>query len=67
MELSLVLKYTPDVDEENVTTLDPSTTSGSRDSQNPLKLIKNSTDSLKDGVIGLCAAMQLCILPKQSR
>ena len=67
MELSLVLKYTPDVDEENVTTLDPSTTSGSRDSQNPLKQVKNSTDSLKDGVIGLCAAMQLCILPKQSR
>ena len=68
VELSLVLKYIPDVNEDSVINLDPSTTlaSGGRDTQSK-RQVKNSTDNLADGVVGLCSAVQLCILPKQPR
>lgn len=62
VEVSLVLKYQGDVDESNVVQLG-SANSGV-ECGTSVRQVKNSTDSLEEGVLGLCPAVRLCILPK---
>ncbi|XP_048588029.1 integrator complex subunit 4 isoform X2 [Nematostella vectensis] len=63
IELSLVLKYMPDIDEDAVVI------PNSPHEQNKmiLRQVKNSTDSLQDGVLGLCPPVRLCIQPKPGK
>lgn len=61
IEVSIVLKYQADVDEQSVMQLGSSDVGGEGST---LRQVKNSTDSLQEGVVGLCPAVRLCILPK---
>ena len=65
--MSLVLKYTPDVDEESVLSLGSHPVSGTDKEPKVVKKTKNTTDSLIDGVINLCPPVQVCIMPKAIR
>ena len=63
----MVLKYTPDVDEDTVLSLGLYGVSGADQEPRGVKKTKNSMDSLIDGVINLCSPVQVCILPKATR
>jgi len=67
IEVSLVLKYTPDVDEDSVLSLGSHAISAADKEPKGVKKTKNSTDSLMDGVINLCSPVQVCIMPKATR
>lgn len=68
VEVSLVLKYTPDVDEDSVLSLGSYAASSSTDTKpEGLKKTKRSMDSLTNGMITLCSPVQVCILPKPMR
>lgn len=68
IEVSLVLKYTPDVDEDSVLSLGSFATSIHTDKEaDSIKKTKSSTNSLTNGVIALCPPVQVCILPKPMR
>jgi hypothetical protein len=61
IEVSLVIKCQADVDEESVVNLGvPTADMESR----TLRQVKNCTDSLEEGVVGLCPPVRICILPK---
>ncbi|XP_067037062.1 integrator complex subunit 4-like [Acropora muricata] len=65
IEVSLVLKYTPDVDEDSVLSLGSFATSIHTDKEaDSIRKTKGSTNSLTNGVIALCPPVQVCILPK---
>ncbi|XP_029186863.2 integrator complex subunit 4-like [Acropora millepora] len=68
IEVSLVLKYTPDVDEDSVLSLGSFATSIHTDKEaDSIRKTKGSTNSLTNGVIALCPPVQVCILPKPMR
>lgn len=68
IEVSLVLKYTPDVDEDSVLSLGSFATSIHTDKEaDSIRKTKSSTNSLTNGVIALCPPVQVCILPKPMR
>ena len=53
-----MLQYTPDISEETVLTLGASCSK-------TIKQTKSSSESVLSGVVGLCAPVQLAIMPKQ--
>lgn len=67
VEVSLVLKYTPDVDEESVLKLCSREDSSTDEETRGIKHTKSAKDSLVDGVINLCSPVQVCIMPKALR
>lgn len=67
IEVSLVLKYSPDVDEGGVLHLGSHTANTTDEDTQGIKQIKSSKDSLVDGVINLCSPVQVCIMPKATR
>lgn len=67
VEVSLVLKYTPDVDEESVLKLRSREDSSTDEETRGIKHTKSAKDSLVDGVINLCSPVQVCIMPKALR
>ncbi|XP_073255045.1 integrator complex subunit 4-like [Porites lutea] len=67
IEVSLVIKYSSDVDEAGVLSLSSHAVSGSDVEVRGTKKTKNSADSLISGVINLCSPVQVCIMPKPIR
>ena len=67
IEVSLVIKYSSDVDEADVLSLSSHAVSGSDVEVRGTKKTKNSADSLTSGVINLCSPVQVCIMPKLIR
>ncbi len=67
IEVSLVLKYTPDVDEEGVLKLGSHAANTTDVDSRGARQIKSSKDNLVDGVINLCSPVQVCIMPKAIR
>ena len=66
VDVSLVVKYTQDVDEQAV--LDSSLAIVQKTSDNSeMKIVKqkkNGADNLQDGYVGLCPPVQIYVLPK---
>ncbi|PFX32501.1 integrator complex subunit 4-like [Stylophora pistillata] len=67
VDVSLVLKYTPEVDEESVLKLGSREDSSTDVETQGIKQTKSAKDSLVDGVINLCPPVQVCIMPKALR
>ncbi|KAJ7392804.1 Integrator complex subunit 4 [Desmophyllum pertusum] len=67
IEVSLVLKYTPDVDEEGVLNLGSPAANTTDVDSSGYEANQSSKDNLVDGVINLCSPVQVCIMPKVIR
>jgi hypothetical protein len=69
VDVSLVLKYAQDINEQEVVDFITSvleTTSAERNDKKIVKQIKNRADNLQGGFVELCSPVQIYVLPKSS-
>lgn len=68
VDVSLVLKYAQDVNEQEIVDFVSSMldTTAERSDRKIVKQVKNRADSLKDGYVELCSPVQIYVLPKSS-
>jgi hypothetical protein len=69
VDVSLVLKYAQDINEQEVVDFITSvvqTTSAEKNEKKVVKQIKNRADNLQDGYVELCSPVQIFVLPKSS-
>jgi hypothetical protein len=68
VDVSLVLKYAQDINEQEVVDFITSVleTSAEKSDKKIVKQIKNRADNLQDGYVELCSPVQIYVLPKSS-
>ena len=66
VDVSLVLKYTPDINEQDVLDFTASVvqTPSEKSERKIIKQRKNRADNLQDGYVELCLPVQIYVLPK---
>ena len=67
MDISLVLKYSQDINEQEVVDfVDSALAKTGKLDKKVVVQIKNCADNLQDGYVELCAPVQVYVLPKSS-
>ena len=69
MDVSLVLKYAQDINEQEVVDFVTSvleTASAEKSERKIVKQIKYRADNLQDGYVELCSPVQIYVLPKST-